>query len=139
VICVTARDDRPLSVLHVDDDPDLCALVKSYLERDGSEPSCVVTTETSPTSALERVRTDGTSFDCVVSDYGMGEMNGIEFLEAVRESAPDLPLLLFSSEAASDLAPEVIEAGLTDYLRKGAGADQYTLLVRRLEHGIGGG
>jgi len=132
------RDD-PLSILHVDDDPNLGGLVKTYLERGSNDVDCTVTTETSPTDALDRIRSGGPEFDCVVSDYNMPEMNGIDFLEAVRETHPELPLLLFSGEETNDVAAEIIRAGVTDYLRKGTGTDQYTMLIRRVEHAVEGG
>ncbi|RLM57324.1 response regulator [Halobellus sp. Atlit-31R] len=128
-----------LSILYVDDDPDLVALVKTYLERDSTDVRCTVTTETSPTAALERIRASDSEFDCVISDYNMPEMNGVEFLEAVREHDPELPLLLFSGEETNDVAAEIVRAGLTDYLRKGMGTDQYTMLIRRVEHAVEGG
>ena len=131
--------DEPLSILHVDDDPDLGALVKTFLERDGSGIDCTVTRETSPADALERIRGPDSAFDCVISDYNLPEMNGITFLEAVRETHPELPLLLFSGEETNDVAAEIIQAGLTDYLRKGLGSDQYTMLIRRVEHAVEGG
>jgi PAS domain S-box-containing protein len=129
-------DTDPRSVLHVDDDPDLGALVQAYLERESSELDCTVTTETDPEAALALVRSGATDFDVVISDYNMPEMNGIEFLRAVREVRPELPVLLFSGEETADIAPEIIESGLTDYLRKSADTDQYTMLIRRVEHAV---
>lgn len=128
--------DRHLSILHVDDDPDLGALVKTYLERDSSAITCSVTTEQTPEKALERITDPDTAFDCIISDYNMPQMNGVEFLTAVRESHPELPVLLFSGEETSEISAEIIEAGLTDYLHKGVGADQYTMLVRRVSHAV---
>jgi PAS domain S-box-containing protein len=124
--------EAPLSILHVDDDPELGALVELYLERDQSYR---VTTETDPRAALERVR-GGESFDCIVSDYNMPRMDGIEFLEALRTTHPDLPFLLFSGEETTEIAAEIIQAGLTDYLRKGFGSDPYAMLVRRVGHAV---
>jgi PAS domain S-box-containing protein len=131
--------DDPRSILHVDDDPNLGALVKTFLERDSNDVDYTVTTETSPTDALDRIRSGEPEFDCVVSDYNMPEMNGIDFLEAVRETHPELPLLLFSGEETNDVAAEIIRAGVTDYLRKGTGTNQYTMLIRRVEHAVEGG
>ncbi|SFR63622.1 response regulator [Halogeometricum limi] len=124
-----------LSVLHVDDDEGFAELVKTYLERDSSEFDCRITTETSPTDALETIRS-GAEFDCVVSDYNMPEMNGISFLEAIRETYSELPLLLFSGEETGDVAAEILDVGLTDYIKKGFGTEQYTMLVRRVEHAV---
>lgn len=112
------------------------ALVKTYLERESSDLDCSVTIKRDPEQALELLSSSETTFDCVISDYNMPEMNGIEFLKAVRESAPELPVLLFSGEEPSDIAAEIIQAGLTDYLRKGFGTDQYTMLIRRVNHAV---
>ncbi|SDY04556.1 response regulator [Halobellus clavatus] len=128
----------PLSILYVDDDVQLGALVKTYLERDSAEIECEVTIETTPEAGLERIRSTDTTFDCVVSDYNMPKMDGVTFLEAVRDHRPELPLLLFSGEAPADVAAEIVRAGLTDYLQKGIGTDQYTMLVRRVEHAVEG-
>ncbi len=125
-----------ISVLHIDDDAALGDLVKQYLEHDVSDLDCAVSSERSPRAALERIRGDDADFDCVISDYNMPEMNGIEFLEAVRETHPELPVLLFSGEETDEIAAEIIRAGLTDYLQKGFGADQYTMLIRRVEHAV---
>ena len=124
----------PVRVLHVDDSAALGDLVRIYLEHDESTLDCDVTTVTSPTDALDRLEDD--AFDCVISDYDMPSMNGVEFLERVRESHPELPVLLFSGEEPDDVAAEIIEAGLTDYLRKGHGTEQYTMLARRVGHAV---
>lgn len=133
------QGEGDLSILHVDDDPDLRSLVKAYLEREDGEFECTVTTESSPSAALDRIRNGDVAFDCVISDYRMPEMNGIEFLQAVRETHPELPLLLFSGEETAEVSAEIIRSGLTDYLRKGIGTDQYTLLLRRVEHAVAAG
>jgi PAS domain S-box-containing protein len=37
------------------------------------------------------------------------------------------------------VAAEIIETGLTDYLRKSVGTDQYTMLIRRVGHAVDSG
>lgn len=133
------RSGDSLSILHVDDDAALGELVKTYLERDRSDIDCTVETETNPARALDRIAAEASSFDCIITDYNMPQMNGIEFVEAVRESHPTLPVLLFSGEETDDIAAEIIHAGVTDYLQKGFGTDQYTMLIRRVDHAIGSG
>jgi CheY-like chemotaxis protein len=107
---------------------------------------CTMTTTTSPAEALTHLRDDGegsstprtdADFDCIVSDYRMPHTDGIEFLRAVRETHPDLPFLLFSGEETGDVAAEIVHAGVTDYLRKGYGTGQYTMLARPIEHAVG--
>jgi CheY-like chemotaxis protein len=55
--------EAPLTVLHVDDDPSLASLVKVYLERDESDIDCSVRTETDPSEALDRIRSEPIDVD----------------------------------------------------------------------------
>jgi len=126
----------PIRVLHVDDDPRLCELVELFLERDRSGLDCHVRTETSARAALDTIQRASETFDCIISDYRMPGMNGIEFLERIRATHPERPVLLFSGEETDEVAGEIISAGLTDYLRKGHGAEQFAMLVRRVEHAV---
>lgn len=117
-------------VLHVDDEPDFADLVSIYLEREGD--GLEVITETSPEAGLERLESE--AIDCIVSDYNMPRTNGLEFLEAVREEHPDLPFILFTGKGSEEIASEAISAGVTDYLQKEGGTDQYTILANRIEN-----
>jgi chemotaxis response regulator CheB len=81
-----------IRVLHVDDAPAFGELTATFLERE--DDRFVVETATSVDDAFDHL--DGTSVDCIVSDYEMPGSDGIEFLEAVREEYPDLPFVLFT-------------------------------------------
>jgi len=128
--------DRSLSILHVDDDAGLRSLVQTYLERPESGLACTVTTAASADEALALLRDESATFDCVISDYDMPGTNGIELLRSIRDIDPELPFLLFSGEETNELAADVIEAGVTDYMKKGLGTEQYTMLIRRVEHAV---
>ncbi|MUW14045.1 PAS domain S-box protein [Halorubrum sp. CBA1125] len=119
-----------IQVLHVDDDRAFADLVSEFLERKSERID--VRTETSPTDALEATRRG--EVDCVVSDHDMPEMDGIELLEAVREERPELPFILFTGKGSETIASEAVSAGVTDYLQKEPGTDQYTLLANRIEN-----
>ncbi|GCF14118.1 hypothetical protein Harman_20530 [Haloarcula mannanilytica] len=120
--------ERPrISVLHVDDEPGLAETAAGFLRHENGGFS--VETVTSASEGLERLD-DG--FDCVVSDYDMPEMNGIEFLKAVRASYPDLPFVLFTGKGSEEIASEAISAGVSDYLQKRGGTERYALLANRI-------
>ena len=123
---------RKLSVLLVDDEPAVANLAATYLER--IHDDMAVTVETSVTAALHRVERE--AFDCVVSDYEMPKMDGLEFLEAVRDSNPDLPFILFTGKGSEEIASEAISVGVTDYLQKGTGHEQYDLLANRIDNAV---
>ncbi|WEL20824.1 PAS domain S-box protein [Halorhabdus sp. BNX81] len=120
-----------INVLHVDDQADLAAVVAEMLERDAD---ITVETATSATEALERL--SGGQFDCLISDYAMPGMDGIEFLEAVRADDPDLPFILYTGKGSEEVASEAITAGATDYLQKGGGTEQYELLENRIRNAV---
>ena len=125
--------DGEIRVLHVDDEPELADVAAMHLER--VDENITVVTETSAPDGLERLRT--TPIDCVVSDHDMAEMNGLEFLKAVREEYPELPFILFTGKGNEEIASDAISAGVTEYLQKDVGTDQYTVLANRIERAVG--
>ncbi|WP_415378985.1 response regulator [Halosimplex sp. TS25] len=121
-----------IRVLHVDDDRDLGELVAAALEREDDRFD--VLTATNPDDALALLTDE--RVDCVVSDYDMPGMTGIEFLETVRERDLDLPFVLYTGKGSEEVASEAISAGVTDYLQKGTGTDQYALLANRIDNAV---
>ena len=121
-----------VEVLHVDDERSFLEMSSEFLERNGSRFE--VETSTSADEALDMLN-DG-AFDCVVSDYSMPEKNGIEFLKEVRDVYPDLPFILFTGKGSEEVASEAISAGVTDYLQKEPGTEQYTVLANRIENAV---
>ncbi|MFB6161219.1 MAG: PAS domain S-box protein [Haloferacaceae archaeon] len=121
-----------IRVLHVDDDPDFAELTAEFLEREDDRMEVV--TATSASEGLDRLAEDGV--DCIVSDYDMPRTNGLEFLDAVRDEYGDRPFVLFTGKGSEEVASEAITAGVTDYLQKEGGTDQYTLLANRVRNAV---
>ena len=128
----TEASARSINVLHVDDDPAFLDLASRMLDR--TDERIDVTTETDPRVALDRLASS--AIDCVVSDYDMPQMNGLEFLRHVREDHPKLPFVLFTGKGSEEIASEAISAGVTDYLQKGPREDQYALLSNRIVNSV---
>ncbi|WP_222916428.1 PAS domain S-box protein [Natrinema sp. SYSU A 869] len=132
-----------IHVLCVDDDSQLLELTATVLER--YNDNIVVTTAGSGRDGLAMF--DGESdvdtdtepdhgIDCVVSDYDMPDMDGLELFAAVRERDSAVPFILFTGKGSEEIAGEAISAGVTDYLQKGSGTDQYTVLANRIENAV---
>lgn len=121
-----------ISILYVDDEPDLGELVATYLKKENNQFN--TETVTDATSALTRLA--DTTFECIISDYDMPGSNGIELLESVREDYPELPFILYTGKGSEEVASDAISAGATDYLQKGRGTDQYTILANRVQNAV---
>lgn len=120
-----------IRVLCVDDEPDLASLVARFLTED--EPDIDATAITSGREAIDRV---DEGFDCIVCDYDMPGMDGLEVLEAVRERTEEMPFILFTGQGNEDVASEAVRAGVTDYIPKSTGTDQYELLANRVRNAV---
>ena len=122
---------EPIRVLHVDDDPAFVDLVETFLEREDDRID--VETATSAAAGLERLDDD---VDCIVSDYDMPGLTGVEFLERVRAADDERPFILFTGKGSEEVASEAISSGVTDYVQKGIGSEQYEILVNRIVNAV---
>ncbi|MBP1921095.1 PAS domain S-box-containing protein [Halorubrum alkaliphilum] len=125
-------DVEGIRVLHVDDDGAFADLVATYLER--LDDAFSVRSETAARDALETLGSG--SFDCIVSDYDMPGMTGLELLDAVRSNDIDVPFVLFTGKGSEEIASDAIAAGATDYIQKEGGTDQYTVLANRVRNAV---
>jgi PAS domain S-box-containing protein len=106
-----------ISLLYVDDEPELLTLGKLFLEREGE---FAVTTTTSSPEVLSLLTTN--TFDAIISDYQMPVMDGIELLKQVRGKDITIPFILFTGKGREDVVIEAINNGADFYLQKGGAA-----------------
>jgi CheY-like chemotaxis protein len=117
---MTMRSVNPSqnSVLVVDDDPEQLKFLSKIIERAGYK---VIKSE-SATEALGVL--EGRPVDVIVSDYKMPEMNGFEFLQAVRGidgdgkwCAADVPVIMLTA-CGDDLEFVALERGADMFCEK---------------------
>lgn len=125
--------DSDITVLHVDDDEAFADLVAAFLER--HDDSITVHTVQSVEAALARLE-EIDDVDCVVSDYEMPGLSGLDLLEKVRARWPDLPFILFTGQGSEGIATRTINAGVTDYLQKQARPTQFAILANRIHNAV---
>lgn len=121
-----------LSLLYVDDEPGLLEIGKLFLETSGG---FTVTTTLSGREGLDELAVH--PFDAIVSDYQMPEMNGIEFLKAVRKSYGSIPFILFTGRGREEVVIEAINNGADFYLQKGGDPKaQFAELAHKIRQGV---
>lgn len=98
----------------VDDDPALVMLAEEILGGLGYEPVAF----NDPVAALEALREKPTQFAAVITDEIMPKLCGTRFTEALRPSAPNLPVLLISGCGGAFLASRARAVGVTRVLSK---------------------
>ena len=124
---------EPISVLFVDDDAQWAGYMASELEAE--DPAFSVRIAGNVNEAVSALDGDH-EIDCVVTDFRMPEVDGIELLEHIHDSHPHLPSILVTGDGSEDIAARAITAGVTDYIRKDPLADQAPIFVNRIRQAV---
>ena len=103
-----------LSVLLIDDEPALLEVLKLFSER--SREMSIHTTQ-SATEALKLLPEK--TYDAIIVDYDMPELNGIEFLKILRSEGDTTPVIIFTGVGHERTAIEAINNGANFFLQKG--------------------
>ncbi|NLV27772.1 MAG: PAS domain S-box protein [Methanomicrobiales archaeon] len=117
-----------ISVLYVEDEENLLEIGKIFLEKN---KDIRVDISFSAQQALEALHTG--SYDAVISDYQMPEMDGITFLQEVRRLCGDIPFILFTGRGREEIVIQAINNGVDFYLQKGGDLES---LFAELAHKI---
>ena len=121
-----------ISVLYVDDEPNLLDIAKRFLERAGEFR---VGISTSAQEALDSHSIQ--SYDAIVADYQMPGMDGIAFLKVVRERFGDIPFILFTGRGREEVVIEAINNGADFYLQKGGDPkSQFAELAHKIRQAV---
>ena len=117
-VCVDVCLDKPIRVLHVDDDVGFLGVAKECLEAEGL---LRVDTALSAEEGLEKLGC--VDYDVVVSDFQMSGLDGLEFLRELRRLGRDVPFILFTCKGKADIAVEALNSGVYRYVGKEGDAE----------------
>lgn len=100
------------TVLIVEDEKDVREPLAEYLCSEG------LSVTTTPDGSIAVEKLDATSFDLVLTDIQMPEMNGMELLRHVRIKYPSIPVIMFTAFGTIEDAVDTIRLGAYDYVLK---------------------
>lgn len=70
------------------------------------------------------------NIDLMLLDYQMPDMNGIDALRVIRDTCPDLPVLMVTGQLDIGAAAQVKRAGASGFLSKSGDAQELLLAVK---------
>lgn len=98
--------------LVVDDEPDIRDLICKFLSKEAIQTQ----TAENGKEALRYAETE--EFDLILSDITMPEMNGLEFLNLLRNKGRNTPVVFVTAYTNAPNALEALRLGATDFVSK---------------------
>jgi DNA-binding NtrC family response regulator len=111
-VVAAVKTSSKLSVLVIDDDPDILEYLQDFLTAEGFD----VTTLSEPTAAVERVRDE--VFHLVVLDLMMPKISGLDLLAQIRAVDDDIAVIILTGYPTLDTATASIQHEVSAYIHK---------------------
>jgi len=120
---IPAEDSEGLTLLLVDDDAELCEMMREFFEQNGHTLDCV----RNGTDGLNRAFDD--QYDLVILDVMLPGINGFSVLNQLRRRR-EVPVIMLTARTAPPDRIQGLEAGADDYLPKPFDPDELLARVR---------
>ena len=104
---------RKYSILVIDDEVEILDMLNRFLSRN---PNFSVQTFSNPISALSNIKS--TSYDLVLLDIMMPQMNGLEVLEKLKEINSEQKVIMMTAYSTLDKVLKSHKIGATNYVMK---------------------
>ncbi|ERJ07408.1 Response regulator receiver domain protein [Halorhabdus tiamatea SARL4B] len=90
-------------------------MVSTYIDQSFNNVSVV--TATSPKGAIQRINQDQ-KFGCIISDFWMGERDGIDLYHEVAPECPNTEFILFTSARRKKFEERLEQTEISKVVRK---------------------
>jgi DNA-binding NtrC family response regulator len=118
------------SILVVEDELRERSLLREFLLNEGYDPLLTGSAE----EGLEMVKSD--EADLALVDIHLPSMDGLKFLEEVKKSNENLPVIVMTAFADVDTAIRAMKLGAYDYVRKPFNLVELSILIKRAVENI---
>lgn len=112
-------------ILVIDDDTDICLLLRRFLTKNGYEVAIAQNGQTG-LSLLEEFLPD-----LVMTDFRLGDLDGGQILRRIKERFPDVPVLIITGYSDIKIAIDVMKQGAFDYITKPLFPDEILLTIKK--------
>jgi len=106
------KNQPTIRILVIDDDEDVCSVIKDFLETEGYE----VTVLRDPAKAVDTVKKD--HYHLVLLDLIMPKMNGQTLLKQLKKVDSDLCVIILTAYPTIESAIETLKNNAFDYVKK---------------------
>jgi CheY-like chemotaxis protein len=108
-----------VSILVVDDEPDVAELFRQRFRRETRQGRYVLHYATSGAEALDQLSGEiEPALVAVLSDINMPGMDGLQLPGEIRERFPDLPVMMVTADGDDERRRQAAEYGAGDFLAK---------------------
>jgi DNA-binding NtrC family response regulator len=118
---------RRLSVLVVDDEPEVRSLLVEHFQERGHEVNALP----DGAQAVSEITAHPTKYGIVISDLQLPGVDGLGVLAAAKSANPSLPVIIVTGHTTVDSAVRAIRLGAHDYLTKPFTLGQIEMIVNR--------
>ncbi|CAN5573122.1 sigma-54 dependent transcriptional regulator [soil metagenome] len=112
-------------ILVIDDDPDMCLLLRRFLQRHHFEVADV----TSGKKAMQWLETNKPQL--ILCDLRLEDMNGSEVLARVKAMMPEVPFIIITGYSDVKTAVDVMKLGAYDYVTKPLFPDEILVTIKQ--------
>ncbi len=105
---------KNIKILLVEDNEDDAILEMNILQDGGYE------VEYKRVETLNAVSKEmkNSEWDCIITDYALGEFNGLDVLDVYKKNELDIPFIMVSGTVGEEVAVKAMKAGIHDYIMK---------------------
>ncbi|KJU84207.1 response regulator receiver protein [Candidatus Magnetobacterium bavaricum] len=123
--------EKTLKILLLDDEP----IVGKRLKPAISKLGCDVEVFDNPAKAIDRINEE--TFDIVVTDIRMDEIDGLEVLEHVMNKSARTKVIMITGYAMMELARQAMEKGAFDFIAKPFKPDDLRAVIIKAAETLG--
>jgi len=114
-------------VLLIDDEVEFLETLSERMKLRGMD----VTTASDAHTAVAAL--DANDFDAIVLDLQMPDMNGIDMLQVIKKSHPEVQVILLTGQATLEAGVKAMKLGAMDFMEKPADLESLSEKIRKAQ------